>query len=387
MAARGRDDARQESRTYPLDIPLPFRRYDHHRLGVRDLLVHRLVAEFMRPSTVHPAIFDEYLRPVMNNIEGNTVFTTPRAWQCNYSHWNGSSEGLWRLLGDLELLEEMLCTDASTSYYVSNRSPVMPKVPSRGPWREQRVNHQEPALLVVPFVLGEWLTDLVMRHYLEIDDMMFRIWISRATVPRPVQGPKPSATARKNGLESAETLRRQTQERSHRYWLTDHLPVLERWSRKMANTTQLSVYDGGASLPAVRQEADLHVWGAQGASQRLHARATHWAVGQMRSTKQYIPRLPKWPWAKKPTSVEGSELPLVAQRSVGGQVTRSRLDVNIRAGTSRDQHKFRDASADTGDARGRDAARDAGNRGRQRTRGSSEPPAGTYAMFRGVCDQ
>ncbi|KAK4126500.1 hypothetical protein N657DRAFT_670509 [Parathielavia appendiculata] len=86
--------------------------------------------------------------------------TGSKDWH-DYSHWSGSSRGARRLLEDLEVLDQMLCTDATPNYYTLKRSTVMRKVPSRGPWHEQLVNAQKPTFSMEPFrcVLGYLVLD------------------------------------------------------------------------------------------------------------------------------------------------------------------------------------------------------------------------------------
>jgi hypothetical protein len=370
-----------QSRTlhYPLDLPhLPFPRYDHRRLTTRDVLVHRLMSEFMNPSTAHPGIFDAYLEPVEKCPGWSQV---PKNWRSPFLHFAGSRKGSRRLLADLEVLEGLLCMD-SGFYFDAKVNPIMTKVPSRGAWDAAKIDpgNMRIPTSIVPFNVGEWLTDLVMRHYLEIDDIALRLWLSRATIPRRPPGPLPSAAKRRDQWVGFAQRIEHARRRSHLHWLVHrHQPIIKRLQQRMAPNNQRFLYDGGACGSSLRRWADWCDQDPHGA--RNKPLSTYW---MFEADENVIARVPTWPRAIQPASATDAESPF--RVSVPPTGAKRSLAVYVLHRKSRDKHDFRGLLPIRKAAGGQDSPGDVRDRGRQRARTASEPPPGAYAVFRGPRD-
>lgn len=252
------DSPSRRARHYPLDFDAPFHRYEHRRLSPRDLLVHRLMADFMSHTRV-PARFMDL--------------------------WYGeaASEGHLQPCGDIEMLETMLSTGLPDHYLDGHiQATFVQGLPT-----DNR------------YTMGELVLDMVMRHYFEVDDAAMRVWMPRAAIPRVPEGPLPAPCEIKASIRRRPT--RYEKQVLLRYRLImAHGPQLKvplfglhnlRWLRSATvSQDKLPLYDGGACLPLLRQSIDRHAWGFYGA--RRDPRHDHWSFGAS-SVDSAIPRWPE----------------------------------------------------------------------------------------------
>lgn len=284
-AGRGQSSPRH----YPLDMAhLPFDRYDRRRITARDIMVHRLMADFMSPARVPGRVYDGALVDD-DDDDGDddspactctcTACRPPSAPQSNARcvHHPFHAYDL-ELDADVGVLENMLFTSAARP-----RRRVAPG--ERGNKKEEEG----------PFgTVAEHLLDLVARHYLETDDAAMRVWVTRAALPRVPAGP----------VVHVDVIRRLAQRRAaaaedeggrDRCWHPRQRDHLRRLRAQVAvQDERLPLYDGGACLAALYRVTDRHARGAHGARQAPLRR--HWAIDDRDGSAAGLPTWPEyWP--------------------------------------------------------------------------------------------
>jgi hypothetical protein len=157
---------------YPLDLPdVPFRRYEH-RLTVRDIMVHRIMTDYMNPTRVKPSTYDSFL-------------VYPAAFDpISYQDKE--------LGADLRCLQKMLFTSYA-DVPPPRASPMTAVLPL------PHAKHYGIRLKLAeiegprnrPPLLCDQVLDLVRQHYFEADNAILRAWISHlGPVPTPSFGPQ-----------------------------------------------------------------------------------------------------------------------------------------------------------------------------------------------------
>ncbi|KAK3903252.1 hypothetical protein C8A05DRAFT_14761, partial [Staphylotrichum tortipilum] len=221
----------------PLSPDLPLARYDHRRLMARDILVHRLMAQFMTPSPTNSHVFDEIWDRESTIASLDPPSPLP---PCAARH---------KLLLDLQVLERLLCTTTSQLMPSQRDDPI------RDEWepRPFPLSYDPPSN---PRTVGEHLLDLVLRHYFEIDDVVLRVSISRVAPLRMPEGPwpAPASRARRGKRRCFEDQINSQRASEGLAWAEPHLAVMKHLRRAMAAQNRLNLYDGGILLPHLRRE-------------------------------------------------------------------------------------------------------------------------------------
>lgn len=259
---RGRVEERSASH-YPLGRLDSFEKYEHRRLGLREALVSRVVADVMNPMRISQGAktLDLYIRggcPFLPTMMLNTEAQGPDM----------------ELELDLRLLEDMVHL-----------------VPADKPWRDWRLKMlKNRAVDIVacppyqrPWTIGEKILDLVQRHYLEVDETATRQWFRIMRLPHgPTQQfrPKPptsgeladpsrtaSATPRtepRRGTRAAATQSYEARRnhsrledrggQHHVFDLCKHRESLDRFAKTQDG---MHLYDGGASRSWNNQALDF----------------------------------------------------------------------------------------------------------------------------------
>lgn len=236
-------------RYYPLDVPTPFERYQH-RISNRDVMVHRIMTDFMNPSRVpaetynayvrHPARFDAFrdkrLRADCRCLQ-KMLFTSQADTPPPFSV-------------PLQVFENRTCGRPNCSYCSTRYEPT----PVHGP-------------RTCPPLMGEQTLDLVRRHFLERDNAIFRAWIAhlapssfptgrgrqRASDPRSL-GYQMVKSSDSTPIFTVTVRPDRTPPRPGIKWKEkdrDHLRSIE---RLMPPRTQL--YDGWTFQPYLRRHMD-----------------------------------------------------------------------------------------------------------------------------------
>ncbi|KAK4153026.1 hypothetical protein C8A00DRAFT_15739 [Chaetomidium leptoderma] len=349
MAARGdSDDSPRQPRHYPLDIPhLPFNRYEHRRITARDIMVHRLMAEVMNPSQPCPT-------PLLRD--------PPPAYASMISEYP-LSEVFGQPLSDHTI---RLTQDGGF-----RRQNTMARGTPNGPW-----------------TFGNHFLDLATRHYFETDDVAMRVYVSRAGLPRMPVGPLPPGAhpfpSRRDVQSSFRLDIKIHQDQNHKGWQDYHESHLSRLRQRVSKQDQLlSLYDGGACLPRLRQAVDRQADGLRGASQGLND--SHWTMGLV--GVRFSPLL-VWPEGNcpmrhilQPTWADRDVAEHCHPLSIKQLPTQWPLDLSLRAGRGRNC----DGIWATGQKEGSSAhgkggpGGDSDSRGgRPRRRCTSEPPPGIF---------
>lgn len=235
-------------RHYPLDIDLPFERYEHRQLTVRDILVHRIMSKLLFPMSKGLA----------------HAFDTQRSKENGLHNFGPIKQHDRTLARDLEILRKMLATCSTTDL---SRDPFVKPVRAnffRGfglrrvepPHNFHDLLHEGDANVRV--TVGEEILDLVRRHYFETDDTCTRIWL-RATEPIMLSSystlPAAPQAKHTHAASAQERKRRDSITRGHdeKKWYhedTEHLKSLQMYTR---TAHSLKLYDGGARVPPLRQ--------------------------------------------------------------------------------------------------------------------------------------
>ncbi|KAH8880272.1 hypothetical protein GQ53DRAFT_755253 [Thozetella sp. PMI_491] len=372
----------KRDRYYPLDIPdLPFCRYDHRRLTARDIMVHRIMAEYMNPSRISPRIYDNYI-----------------SYPNTFDPVKSADEQLGL---DLQLLRKLLFTSHADDN-PPHTKPLVASLPPR--------NRPMPKGLHVPYVtretatvvegprnrppiLGDQILDLVTRHYLETDDAALRTWIAFAR-PQRMAAAQPAQPVQQTGRQGkASTTRRgQFEEfgkilneqgrREGKAWNQKDVDHLRTFQRQVGVQDELLLYDGGAFLPSLVQTRDEGSQGVNGT--RRGVDLTHWAVTKRKYMKRTNDRLEMPTWPEKNPDIRFILQPAWRYRNdfkamITDQMRRP-LDLGLNPGRGRN----RDGVWSTGQTPSRREGKqdpDGVYRGRQariRQRSTSEPPPGSF---------
>ncbi|TLD26940.1 hypothetical protein PspLS_05190 [Pyricularia sp. CBS 133598] len=254
-------------RHYPLDLPgLSFEKYEHRRLGVREALVSRLVADIMGSTrATHAAKELE-----MHNTLSSTVIPD------KFPTMGEMSQAL-ELERDLWLLEDM-------AHLKPAYKPPRDARLSRQCGRRERKSATNGLTWQKPWTLCDKILDLVQRHYIEVDEAATRQWFRIMRLPQgPIQPfrPKPptagaladptrtvSATPRtkpRRGtraavVQSCEARRNHSrlQDRTSVHVSADALKYHRQALEKFAKTQDsMRLYDGGAVRPWNSQVLDF----------------------------------------------------------------------------------------------------------------------------------
>lgn len=232
------------ARHYPLDIDLPFEHYEHRRLGARDILVSRIMSKLLFPGS--------------NGLA--------QAYDTHRSHENGlhNFASIRRhdtsLARDLELLRKMLTTCSITDDHFEPPCPsAHPKVLSStgllqagAPRKTWHVPAEDEAKVRV--TVGEEITDLVRRHYLEIDDACLRVWLQTIQPPSLSSYNTLPIASRAEHTRAASVQRRKRHNAAQiagdgKKWYKEDTQRLAAIRTRMRETRLSSLHDGGAFLP------------------------------------------------------------------------------------------------------------------------------------------
>ncbi|ROW05719.1 hypothetical protein VMCG_05148 [Cytospora schulzeri] len=235
-------------RHYPLNLELPFERYEHRCIAARDILVHRIISKLLFPGSKGLAqVYDTY-RSKENGLH-------------NFGSVRKFDKGLAR---DLELLRKMLetvsVTDDLYDPFVKPVRVALLRIGGLG-------GLQPPSTLLnlpgngdthLTVTIGQEILDLVQRYYFEIDDPNTRLWLhatqplmpsSYNTLPS-VPKAKDTRTASAQQRRKLDVTNRGHEEKKWYPGDTEHLRSLQRHAR---TSHSLKLYDGGAMLQSLRQ--------------------------------------------------------------------------------------------------------------------------------------
>lgn len=348
---------------YPLDIPLPFERYEHRRLGARDIMVHRIMADFMNPSRLAGGAYDS------RNFE-RAAFESMMFQD-------------YELSMDWQVLHKMLFTS-----YVHDVPP--PGAPTTffvlGPDGAIRQIVWQPPKL--PPTLGSRVLDLVQRYYFETDDSAFRLVTDRLRPPRAATGPR---TATRYGADddvnNPRSRGRRAREFNHllshqqmgqnKLWMRADMKHLRGFRAQVSTQDEYTLYDGASFLPSLRRPLDRDANGQSGS--RPSPEGLHWTM-----STHYLPRLSPFSFpAERPLA---RLIPQTAwSRLGGGPLDRpGNISLDLVPNTGRGRTTdgtWATASRDklpSAHETGEDEA--AGRPGRRRRRADSEPPPGSFAV-------
>ncbi|ROW02300.1 hypothetical protein VSDG_02353 [Cytospora chrysosperma] len=236
---------------YPLNMDLPFERYEHRRLAARDILVHRIISKLLYPGSRGLA----------------QVYGTRRS-NAHGLHNFGAVRKYDRILArDLELLRKMLTTCSATdNLYDPFIKPV--RMALQPQYRVGGLAGLQPptSILDLPghegshlqVTIEEEILDLIRRHYLEFDDPSTRLWLDATQPLMPSSyNTLPSMPKAKDTHAALAQQRKKVDwfsrgQDEKRWYLedTEHLQSLQGSTR---TSHSLRLYDGGALLPPLRQ--------------------------------------------------------------------------------------------------------------------------------------
>ena len=252
---------------YPLDIPLPFERYEHRRLGPRDLMVYRIMNDFMNPRRARPKTY-------RSRIAYPSEFDPIKAQDYNLGM-------------DLQVLRKMLFT----SYAYGPDRPGNPTLtrtvadtlPRRPPFpfSAVRQSHTQCPGNGLP-TLDDEIIDLVQRYYLEMEDPALRLFFDRVRPPRKRVGPVTDRVLAYSGTRAfvSRTLDRLIND----YLVTARKEWSEADVRHLRNHRDRisspgggrALYDGGSFLPAIRGQFGRLEIGPRGSGEGQ--KVLHWAL-------------------------------------------------------------------------------------------------------------
>ncbi|KAK1768132.1 hypothetical protein QBC33DRAFT_558299 [Phialemonium atrogriseum] len=347
---------------YPLDIPLPFERYEHRRLGARDIMVNRIMTDFMNPSRVKGRIYDESIA-----YRSDREFTLIRA--------EDDELGL-----DLQVLRRMLFT----SHAHHPKFPDKPVVSYIWCPDHMSIHAVFGGQSITPPSFGDQILDLVQRYYFETDDSAVRLWIERVRPPRLTAGPSQSVSnprnprSRRRVVGEFNELVKQQRSRETKQWWVEHIEHLRSFRGQVSIQDEYPLYDGGSFLPTLRQPMYRESNGEHGS--RSSWKGSHWALSSGRPSclTQPSPTLERSPFmrfilqANRADSIVGSLRPC--------KKTRLALDLNTGRGMKGNSIW---ATASSGKTNGCTTHWDEQPRGRsvqRHRRATSEPPPGSFAI-------
>lgn len=227
---------------YPLDIHLPDYIYEHRPISARDLMLQRIMSDFMSPARVTPRAYGAYI-----------------SYPAEFDQIKAQNQELGM---DLKVFRKMLFT----SHYHDPPEPGKPQVRSTI-WE---VSHGKRVLQSkdkpvagpsnAPPTIGDEVIDLVQRHYFETDGAIKRLFLERHHPPRIPTGPRASRNGRqKLRVDAVDTFTRYVKEqqwRERKRWRDEDTEHLRRLSpakglEKAPNLNLL--YDGGIHLAPVHR--------------------------------------------------------------------------------------------------------------------------------------
>lgn len=270
---------------------LPLNRYDHRRLTARDVLVHRLMAEFMTPSPPNCHVFGE----IWDRKSAIDSFEPPSPSPlCAARH---------RLLLDLQVLERLLHTTTS-QLLPSQRDNEFPW--DEDLWGPNPMPQQRSEPPSNPRTVGEHLLDLVLRHYFELDDMPLRVCISRAAPPtRMPEGPGPdtASRARSDARRCLEDQINRHQAAEGLAWGDPHVALMRQLRQTMAAQPRLDLYDGGILLPQLRRDLESFTCAAVGTKRVFSTRGwtSNWPTNLSGHRPRFIHANPHAPAIEQPS--------------------------------------------------------------------------------------
>ncbi|KAK0715257.1 hypothetical protein B0H67DRAFT_553820 [Lasiosphaeris hirsuta] len=354
------------ARHYPVDIPnAPFDRYEHRRLTAQDILVHRIMADFMNPSRVTPGTYCAYLKKPPN--------------------FNPISMQDKELGGDLRLLQKLIFTSYAHQPPGKRDTLKIPKQDVRGWLPAGRITVEGPHNK--PATIADQVLDTVMRFYFEVDDATLRAWITRSGPLRNNDGPRlhdgvpPWRSRRLAGLTRQHAAVMYFNTSSNLETNRDCAPfsptdrgALGKLAPKVHLQDYFLLYDGGAFLPYLRRGMDKSAGALNGTSRRL--KRGHWTADEPRHHAVYTP---VWPERR------GDGMRFIMQSPWGDrdldehslrQPYYWKLDLCLNPSRGRN----RDGIWSTGQYPAAEKWKDEGGRyGRPRRRCGSEPPPGSFA--------
>ncbi|OIW28673.1 hypothetical protein CONLIGDRAFT_681618 [Coniochaeta ligniaria NRRL 30616] len=227
---------------YPLDIPLPDYIYEHRPVSARDLMLHRIMADFMTPTCVAPRTYEAHI---------------------SYPAEFDPIKAQYHQLGmDLKLMRKMLFT----SHYQDPPPPAKPQLHltswefSQNKRVLQSVDKPVAGPPNAPPTIGEEVIDLVQRYYFETDGAVPRLWLERQHPPRIPTGPRASrngkAKLRVDAMDTFTRLAKGQQRRERKQWRDEDTEHLRRRNPARASDQSPnleSLYDGGPHLALVHR--------------------------------------------------------------------------------------------------------------------------------------
>jgi len=235
--SRQADPASASKRHYPLDVPLPFDRYEH-RLDARDVLASRIVERLISPSPALAKAFEEYVcypndfRPVC----------------CKDA----------QLGADLNTLNKMLVT----TYLRSQEAPGIPiKIVVLSDHVDCCGVIWDKAILSDPRdrppTIRDQILDLLKRHYYERDNAALRAWLTSLSAK-----PCPGTTAPRHFAWMLTGRGRYPPRFELRVriaesdWTHHETENLRKMRPQLAVQQQLPLYDGGVFMSKLRRHMD-----------------------------------------------------------------------------------------------------------------------------------
>lgn len=262
--------ATAQVRHYPLDLPsgLPFDRYEHRRLTARDILVHRIMAAILTPSTPslsHALSFVRKNEPKPKFDARCCMYHRKRSQTQTIPHHNFGplrQHGDACLARDVEVLRKMLVTRSEREW---TSQAIIDPPPEKSHYRQRRdgvslvpVPASAPPSLDGP-IIEEELLDLVRRHYMETDDACTRLWlgaVQTAAQPSTYETLSKMPGKRDSQRESVQGRRRWEESNAiedYKKWYDEdkaHLKALQAQTRVAG---EYRLYEGGAFVPALRK--------------------------------------------------------------------------------------------------------------------------------------
>lgn len=299
---------------YPLDVPLPFERYEHRRLTARDILVHRIVSALLFPPTAE-------LAHALDSHRKHRLVPRSEQYCCAYHKLKTRSKTIPQhnfgpikqhdtcLARDVEVLRKMLVTRSDTEWV--GQVLVKPVLSFRSVFQPPQNLHvpatEPPEDMAIPTVEEEVL-DLVRRHYMETDDACTRLWL-QAIQPtqRSSYTTVPKTTAKRHSRKEVVGDRRDWDERNasedYKRWYEEDTARLRALQAQTRTAHESWLYEGGAFLPALRRP-QLECKAAR--KKYLHAMsviASQSLFAEERDGQMVQDRLYPWPEPKVPRRV------------------------------------------------------------------------------------
>ncbi|KAK4226555.1 hypothetical protein QBC38DRAFT_480074 [Podospora fimiseda] len=272
-------------RHYPLDVVDSIaigdlRNYEHRRITARDVLIHRLMSDLMRPSqyTAPHYLWPWYFPAVTWDRSTVNPKVYPHAFEGPFNDYPS------KLAADYCVLEGL-------TFLSPEPNKVHPYYPGTylSPIGQHRVMH------------------LVARSYLENDDPALREWLSRARPPRIPPNTLSEPLQAGDVLLHMDRKKQQKKYRkrlefhrmgSQKYISENHADHLHSVQLAIARNDKHSLYDGGTSKEWCRRYLDKECEGIHGPRRGMND--THWTINSGIAVAPCLPtwpeRLPHHPW-------------------------------------------------------------------------------------------